>query len=66
MDLKVSQSQPSDKHSVAMNSPDPSLDLWHDAAAMLEGPRRTCLLLLDRLEQSRVVLRDLTSRLRRS
>jgi hypothetical protein len=40
-------------------------DRWAHGAAILEGPRRTYLVLLERLEQSRVILRDLTARLRR-
>jgi hypothetical protein len=33
-------------------------------AQVLEGPRRTYYLLLERLEQSRALLRDLSARLR--
>jgi len=40
-------------------------DAWVGQAAVLDGPRRTCFVLLERLEQSRAILRDLTARLRR-
>ena len=66
MDLRESLKDSPDLEPGLSDRQDTKLDSWVGYPTMLEGPRRTYHLLLERLEQSRVLLHDLSARLRGS
>jgi hypothetical protein len=55
---------PPDVRAMRTDSRELGVDAWFDGS-ILEGPRRTYFILLERLEQSRELLRDMSARLRR-